>query len=121
MESRVMDKNTFWIKNPRILFQKDQILDIIPTNDMTKAQKQNAITRFCLYGSILLYLNKSNEQLMYLMLFIIVSLIIFNFNDISQEVKPINKRIPEYSLDKKLNNGETVKIETFNGKRKKIN
>ena len=51
-----MSNNTFWIENPYIIFEKDELKNFVPTKDMTIIQKMNAITRLCIYGIILGYI-----------------------------------------------------------------
>ena len=45
-----------WTSNPGVLLSTNNAKYFIPTEDMTYVEKLNAITRFMIYGSILLYL-----------------------------------------------------------------
>tara|TARA_Y100000739_G_C20574640_1_gene449605 strand:+ start:761 stop:1309 length:549 start_codon:yes stop_codon:yes gene_type:complete len=45
-----------WTTNPGVLLSKQNLRYFIPTDDMTYVEKINAITRFIIYGSVLLYL-----------------------------------------------------------------
>ena len=47
--------NTFWLNDPTILFNKDYITELWPTEKMTFASKLNAITRIVVILSILGY------------------------------------------------------------------
>lgn len=44
--------NTFWIQNPAILFEKDKIGELFPSNDMCLESKLNAICRLVILLSI---------------------------------------------------------------------
>lgn len=71
-----MSKDTFWIENPYILFEKDELVKFVPTKDMTLIQKMNAVTRFCLYGLIIGQLFNFKDTIMYLLCSIIILTII---------------------------------------------
>ncbi len=51
-----MDFNKIWFSNINLLFETDNLFNIIPISEMSKGEKVNSITRFSLYLSILLYL-----------------------------------------------------------------
>tara|TARA_Y100000389_G_C17271298_1_gene418108 strand:+ start:104 stop:652 length:549 start_codon:yes stop_codon:yes gene_type:complete len=65
-----------WINNPAELFKTKNLRYFIPTEEMTYVEKINAITRFIIYGSILLYLVKGDNHIL---LIPIVSMIIMYF------------------------------------------
>jgi hypothetical protein len=46
----------FWINDPSVLFNKDYILELWPTNNMSYEQKLNAITRLIILLTILGYI-----------------------------------------------------------------
>ena len=48
--------STFWMNDPTILFQKDNISQIWPTKGMSTDQKLNAITRLVIILTILGFL-----------------------------------------------------------------
>ena len=53
--------NKFWIYNLRILFKNNFWLKFVPTKNMTQIEKLNAIARYFIYLSIILYLYKENS------------------------------------------------------------
>ena len=55
-----------WIQNIDVIFQKDRLLEIIPTNDMTYSEKLNALMRISIYIGISLWLLKSNYVFLYI-------------------------------------------------------
>jgi len=48
--------NSFWINDPTILFNKQYIFELWPTNEMSYTQKLNAITRLIILLTILGYI-----------------------------------------------------------------
>ena len=45
-----------WVYTPGILFTSSKLKEFIPTNDMSYVEKLNAMTRFIIYASILIFL-----------------------------------------------------------------
>lgn len=52
----------FWYDNIYILFQKDKLNQIIPTNDMSQNEKLNSIVRLFIYIGVGLYLITNNHS-----------------------------------------------------------
>jgi len=75
------NKTVFWTKDITVLFESNKLNKIIPNNNMTRVEQFNAITRFCLYYVILLYLTKSNYDWIKLPLAVIVLVIIIYYID----------------------------------------
>lgn len=46
----------FWLSDPMILFRGDKWIEFVPTQSMTTAEALNAVVRFAVYSSVLLYL-----------------------------------------------------------------
>ena len=61
-----------WTSNPAVLFSKQNLRYFIPTEDMTYVEKINAITRFIIYGSVLLYLIRGDVNVFFIPLISIV-------------------------------------------------
>ena len=73
----------FWLNNPKILFNKDKLLDVWPYSHMTYNEKMNATTRFIIYTSLLGYVFLNNYLILLLGAILIVSLIfIYNYNGV---------------------------------------
>ena len=73
--------NNIWFSNINVLFNKEDILKIVPSYDMINAEKINAITRFALYLSILLYLVSGNYLYFYIILgIIVITYLVYIFN-----------------------------------------
>lgn len=67
--------SSIWFNNIEILFNKDNFTQIIPTKEMSFDEKINAITRFALYLSIILYLISGNY--LYIYIFLITTVIFY--------------------------------------------
>lgn len=67
--------SSIWFNNIEILFNKDNFTEIVPTKEMGFEQKINAITRFSLYLSILLYLVTANY--LYIYIFVITVIVFY--------------------------------------------
>ena len=67
--------SSIWFNNIEILFNKDNFTEIIPTKEMSFEAKINAITRFSLYLSILLYLVTGNY--LYIYIFVITVIVFY--------------------------------------------
>ena len=53
----------FWINEPKIILQKDKILEIWPQSTMNYSKKMNAITRFIIIVSLLGYVCINNYDM----------------------------------------------------------
>jgi len=77
--------NNIWFSNINILFNKDNLFNIVPSSDTSNGEKINSITRFSLYLSILLYLVSGNYLYFYIFLItIVVTYLIYIFNRTEQ-------------------------------------
>ena len=75
--------NNIWFSNINLLFSKDNLFKIVPISDMSIGEKINAITRFALYLSILLYLTSGNYLYFYIILVtVLVSYLLYVFKGI---------------------------------------
>lgn len=55
----------FWVNDLEILYKRERLTEFFPTKDQTTEERLNAIMRFCIYISILLYLhNKDSRYIM---------------------------------------------------------
>jgi hypothetical protein len=64
--------NQLWFNNVNILFTRNNFFDIIPLVDMNFDEKINAITRFCIYLSIILIVFTGNLNYLYIPLSVIL-------------------------------------------------
>ena len=76
-----MDNKDIFFNNIELLYDKNHILEIVPTASMNNSQKINSIIRFSLFFSILLYIFTENYLYLYIFLItLIVTYIIFIFS-----------------------------------------
>jgi len=64
--------NELWFNNVNTLFSRNNFFDIIPLIDMNFNEKINAITRFCMYLSIILIVFTGNLNYLYIPLSVIL-------------------------------------------------
>ena len=62
--STTLPPTPFWLNEPTILFNKNQITQIWPNNDMSNTEKLNAISRFVIVASLLGYLLTMNFKML---------------------------------------------------------
>lgn len=70
-----MENNDILFNNIELLFNKNHIFEIVPTKSMNNNQKVNAIIRFSLFLSILVYL--FTENYLYLYIFLITLMVMY--------------------------------------------
>lgn len=76
------DKYIFWMDDPKILYTNNGYLQFIPNNEMSRVEQLNAVTRFCIYLSILLLLFKKPSAWFYLPITVILfTVILYNIYD----------------------------------------
>jgi hypothetical protein len=69
-----MSEKKFWIKDPCILFSDPQIF---PTNNMTKAEKLNALSRLAIIIAIGMYFMKYENWLVFLTLSLLIIILLY--------------------------------------------
>ena len=62
--------DNFWALNYKVLFDKNNVANFFPTNEMTTIEKLNAVMRLAIYLSITLYLTTSNYHYFYIMILV---------------------------------------------------
>ena len=62
---------TFWYNNPSILFQYNKLTEFYPNINMDLNDKLNAIVRFSLYLSIILYIYNNNINNFFILIFVL--------------------------------------------------
>lgn len=99
-----MENNDILFNNIGLLFDKNHIFEIVPTKSMNNSQKVNAIIRFSLFLSILIYLFTENYLYLYIFLItIVVAYFIYIFSNkefFQGEKGETNKKSQEESGDK---------------------
>lgn len=88
----------FWIKDPKILFKKDKILQLWPYEEMSYNEKLNATTRFIIIITLGGYA-LINNYLILLFGFILLLLIVFIHNYYKNEIKEGLENLEKEHLD----------------------
>lgn len=105
-----MENNEILFNNIELLFNKNHIFEIVPTKSMNNSQKINAIIRFSLFLSILIYLFTENYLYLYIFLItLILSYLIFLFSNKEFFKQHENKPDSEPSKAKTKQEGSTEK------------
>ena len=66
----------FWLENPSLLFNNENYVHFVPTEQMTLIEKMNAITRFCVYGIFVGTILNFNDNIIHLLFTIIIGIIV---------------------------------------------
>ncbi len=75
-------KNTeFWLNDPKSLFTHHNVLEFIPHENMTIEEKLNAIVRFIIYFSLIMYFIDNNMVYIYLALLVLCLSVIYYRNN----------------------------------------
>jgi hypothetical protein len=67
---------SFWINEPSVLLKNEYIGQLWPSQDLSRAEKYNAITRMILILTFLGYILKKNKQIIYVGVIIILSMVL---------------------------------------------
>jgi hypothetical protein len=77
----------FWTDDPQILFNSSRLIEFFPTQDMSTQEKLNALTRFVIYLSILLFIIYRNYTVLFIAIIASTIIYIINYNDTKNQVK----------------------------------
>lgn len=83
---------SFWYNNPKILIEKKHLFEIFPVKEYDMVRKLNAIMRFSLYYTIIVYLYNRNTNILAIPLIVgLVTYFIFKNNSSIQKEADLNK------------------------------
>ena len=83
--------NKIWIDDVEILFREDKLREFIPIDTMSDYEKVNAITRFSIYFSIILYVLKDEIKYFYIpLLTCVVIYFLYSVNTTNKRVEEID-------------------------------
>ena len=83
---------SFWYNNPKILIEKKHLFEIFPVKEYDMVRKLNAIMRFSLYYTIIVYLYNRNTNILAVPLIVgLVTYFIFKNNSSIQKESELNK------------------------------
>ena len=103
------ENDKFWTEDTSVLYNMNTIFDIIPNNNMTREEQLNAITRFCIYFIILLYLTENDSEWIKLPVIIIIFVVILFYiykNDNNSKFKEFYRNKINKKKVKSLNNDD---------------
>jgi len=69
-------KASFWINDPSILLNNEYVGQLWPSQDFSRAEKYNAITRMILILTFIGYILKRNKQIIFVGIIIILSMVL---------------------------------------------
>lgn len=71
IDEGIIKEDPFWGDDITILFNQDRLIEFFPTEDMTDAERLNAISRFSIYVSLILILYTGRIYPIYIALFVL--------------------------------------------------
>jgi len=77
----------FWFENPSILWNPSRLIEFIPTSDMNTNEKLNALSRFSLYLTIILFIVYRNYNLFFIAIISIFIIYIIYYNENKNQIK----------------------------------
>jgi len=84
----------FWLDNPRVLFDRNKLMEFYPDSNLSIDEQLNAITRFVIYFGVLLFIATGNAS-SFLLIAVGVAVIVF----IQQNGKDFLSKKKEHFLD----------------------
>ena len=82
----------FWYNNPKVLFERKYLFEIFPVKEFDTVRKLNAIMRFSIYYTILVFLYNRNTNILAIPLVVgLVTYFIFKNNSSIQQESITNK------------------------------
>lgn len=76
----------FWMNDPQILYSADRLIEFIPTNDMNTNEKLNALTRFSIYLSIILFIIYRNYNIFFIAIVTSCIIYIIYYNENKKQI-----------------------------------
>lgn len=76
----------FWGNNPSILLDPARMVEFFPTTDMSNTEKLNAITRFLIYISIVLFVIYRNYNLFFIAIVGASIIYIIEYNEVKRQI-----------------------------------
>ena len=119
------ERFTFWLNDISVLFSNAGYIKFIPTNDMTRVEQLNALSRFFMYMIIILFMLSESDEWMYIPIIgIIMCIILYNIYNNDEDGKRAelirikklqnssNEQSDEHSKSNEQFDHESTKIET---------
>jgi hypothetical protein len=89
-----------WYEDMTGMFNKDNLQNFFPSNDMNKIEKMNSFVRFSVYFSLIIFLLKKSTKVFFIPFFALVGTFVINKseNNIMNQEKFINTNDPNDEL-----------------------
>jgi hypothetical protein len=82
------ERYVFWLDDLKVLYKNENYIKFVPTNDMSRVEQLNAMTRFCIYLLILFLLFGKGDEWIYLPIIgVIFIIVLYNLFDNDEEGK----------------------------------
>lgn len=79
MDSNKNPRYIFWLDDLTVLYKNENYLSFIPLNDNTMVENLNAITRFCIYYTIIIMLFNKSIEYYYFSLIVVIFVIVLYY------------------------------------------
>lgn len=77
----------FWIDDPKILYDTSRLIEFFPTSDMNTNEKLNALTRFFIYISVLLFIIYHNYKVFFIAIVASIIIYIVYYNEDKKQIQ----------------------------------
>jgi len=72
--------DSLWINNPYVLFDRDRLVEFIPTSDMNDDERLNALARFFIYLGVIMVVFYGRMRYIYLTIVAMMVLYVISYN-----------------------------------------
>lgn len=79
--------DAFWIDNVQMLYDPNRLIEFFPTQDMNTTEKLNALTRFFVYLSIILFIIYRSYNIFFIAIIAVSIIYIVHYNDVKDQAK----------------------------------
>ena len=116
--------SNFWLYNPSVLFDKEQILEVWPKPDMELARKLNAITRIVILLTVIgIIITRSGKILITSIITLVALVVLYKTQYEDEEKNKIKEKFMKEGFESGDNNndGKFLKVfrDTFSNPTKK--
>ena len=83
-----------WVEDVSILINSDKLVEFFPTSDMSRNAKMNAITRFSIYASVVMYLyNRNINSFFFALVTMSIVFLLHHSNKTKGEIETFDERM----------------------------
>lgn len=81
MENTQRTSDPFWFEDPTVLLHTGRLAEFFPSDQMSRAERYNAMVRLSLYVSVLLYAYNRDIKMMYILIAVMLWTYVMNTSD----------------------------------------